>query len=212
VGGARLLPFLLASAAGCGRIGFDVTLVADAGGDQQLTWVPGCTPVTIDPKGSYDRDGALVSCTIAWDSGSTTGSSCNLIYGGCFPLPGIYPVELTVVDDAGNVATDTAVITIIAPNHPPPSDGLTHLDAGPDITTAVGDLVRFDFSASWNADGRNYRQYSWDFGDGTMLGGTALDDQHAYAAVGTYQVVYTLENTTIPVAQWPTSKATVTVR
>jgi len=212
VGGAPLLPVVLTLFAGCGRIGFDVTLVADAGGDQQLPWVPGCTQVTIDPKGSYDRDGALVSCTVAWDSGSTTGSACTTNYAGCYPLPGIYPVELTVVDDAGNVATDTAIITIIAPNHPPPSDGLTHLDAGADITTTVASPIRFDFSGSWNADGRNFRQYSWDFGDGTMLGGTALDDQHAYAAVGTYQVVYTLENTTIPVAQWPTAMVTVTVK
>lgn len=198
--------------AGCGRIGFDTVLFASAGPDQQVDFVGSPTGVCVDPSDSFDPEGAIASCVLHPDAGSTIGSG-SCVSRLCFQayLPGIYPVQMVVTDADGNVAVDEATITLIAPGHPPPSDGLTRFDCGPDQSVAKGDPVAFDFAASWNADGRNFRQYDHDFGDGTMAGGTALVATHTYEAPGTFTVIYHLENVMIPIEQWPVATTTITV-
>ena len=204
---------------GCGRLAFDelpepppdasTAPVANAGADQTLPY-DSPTSACVDPRASFDPDGAI-TCEIAFDSGSTSGGSCSSLV--CFQafLPGIYPVVLTVTDSDGNTATDQVVFTILAAGHPPPSDGLTRLDCGADQTVAVDTEVVFDFAASWNADPVNFRQYAADFGDGASSGSTALITRHTYTAKGTYTVIYQLENVTIPLDQWPKASVVVTV-
>ena len=80
--------------------------VADAGGDQ-IAFVN--TVVSFDGSNSYDPDGDIVSYN--WDFGDRTyasGASVTHTY----TTAGIYTATLTVTDNGGAIAVDTATIVI----------------------------------------------------------------------------------------------------
>jgi len=83
--------------------------VANAGPDANAIVTE---PLAFDANGSSDPDGSIVN--YAWDFGdgtSATGPSATHAYSS----PGSFTVTLTVTDDDGATATDTAVVTVQAP-------------------------------------------------------------------------------------------------
>ena len=92
--------------------------VADAGGDQQVTDSDssGTETVTLDGSDSFDPDGTIQA--YEWkEGGSVLGSAAILAYG--FSL-GSHTVSLTVTDDKGATAADTALVNVL-PNSGPDS-------------------------------------------------------------------------------------------
>ncbi len=80
--------------------------IADAGSNQAANVG---TFVTFDASGSTDNV-AIVSCKWNFGDGTTdTGITCNHTY----TEPGNYTVTLTVKDAAGNLVTDTIIVTVI---------------------------------------------------------------------------------------------------
>jgi len=93
--------------------------------------------------------------------------------------PGRYRVTLTLADSAGvanSTARDGFTLTVNAP---------PRAEAGEDIAARVGQLVRFDASASRDPDG-GLVDYAWDFGDGSQVSGPQVS--HVYRAPGRFDV------------------------
>jgi hypothetical protein len=85
--------------------------VADAGGNQQVTDRDGSgtEAMTLDGSGSFDPDGTIQA--YEWKEGeSVLGSEAILVYE--FSL-GSHTVSLTVTDDKGATAADTALINVL---------------------------------------------------------------------------------------------------
>jgi PKD repeat protein len=178
----------------------DAPPVAVADADQTLSYDPsvGSAPLSIDPRGSFDPDGTLTACSVSYYSNGSAGSSCHVVYSNerAF-VPGIYPIQLTVTDDAGSSASTTKTVTLVAPGRAPPSDGSSRLDAGPDLIVHAGEPAVFDFSGTWLAHGYDAGQWSCSFGDGASqdggCGATLLVNRHIYSNPGTYVAKFSLE-------------------
>ncbi len=83
-----------------------ISPIADAGPNQETNVGK---LVTFDASGSTDNVG-IVSCEWDFGDGTTdTGITCDHTYAE----PGNYTVTLTVKDAAGNLDTDTMIVTVI---------------------------------------------------------------------------------------------------
>ncbi len=125
--------------------------------------------------GSADADGTIVS--FAWDFGdgaTGTGDSPSHVY----TAPGLYAATLTVTDDSGAVATDTATVTVSANQGPTAVAAATSPTVGKEPLT-----VELTGAGSTDPDG-GVVSYSWDFGDGTT--GSGVTTSHTYATFGAY--------------------------
>ncbi|MCW4016794.1 MAG: PKD domain-containing protein [Candidatus Bathyarchaeota archaeon] len=135
--------------------------------------------IHFDGTGSYDSDGSIVS--YAWDFGdgnTATGATVEHTYED----NGVYTVTLTVTDDDG--ATDSAAATNTVLNKAP-------IAAFTENVTEIiqNEAIRFDASNSYDLDG-TIVTYSWDFGDGNIATGMAVD--HTYIEDGNYTVTLTV--------------------
>ena len=152
---------------------------ADAGVDQ--SGEEG-TQLFFSGVASTDSDGSIASYRWDWGDGSTPEVIDGYPYGAhTFVDNGTYVVTLSVTDDGGATASDTAVVTV----------------------ANVAPSVSFDLAASRVPIGatRSYHAgvqdpgvndvvvTSWDFGDGGVASGTAVE--HAYAAAGPYTITVT---------------------
>lgn len=148
--------------------------IASAGPDQfSQTFVS----LSFDAGGSYDPDGTIVS--YGWTFGDGT-SATGPTPAHAYATPGTYVVTLTVTDNQGLGASDTA--SVQATNRPPVAN------AGPDQTAAPGASITFDGSGSLDPDGV-ITSLAWDFGDGTSAVGQTVT--HAYTTAGTYAATLT---------------------
>ena len=136
--------------------------VADAGRDQIGN---GTDPFTLNAAGSYDSDGVIAA--YEWRLGNEI-ISVNPLTAVRLNF-GAHAVTLTVTDDDGAAAMDSAVIEVglLSPsgdpdNHPPVAD------AGMDVKIESGELVILDASASYDDDG-NVERFIWSEG-GVVLG------------------------------------------
>ncbi|ADZ71986.1 PKD domain-containing protein [Polymorphum gilvum] len=151
--------------------------VAEAGPDRRTE---AGTRLRFDGSRSYDQDGRITAYD--WDMGDGTllsGAAVEHGYAG----PGRYTVRLTVTDDAGvanSTASDTAEVIVNETPYPV---------AGLDLSVAIGEVIRFDGSASSDADG-TLIDHAWDFGDGSTASGAVAS--YAYGAPGTYSVRLTV--------------------
>jgi PKD repeat protein len=134
--------------------------------------------VAFDAGRSFDVDGSIAS--YEWDFGDgarAAGKTASHIY----TRPGIYTVKLTVTDDRGATATDTASASVVLSQRRPVAD-----ISGPYIGYA-GSSTQLDPRASFdlNNDPLTSR---WDFGDGTPASVAPAADpvEHQYAIPGTY--------------------------
>ncbi|MEM2870059.1 MAG: PKD domain-containing protein [Thermoplasmata archaeon] len=115
-----------------------------------------------------------------YDWASEVGGSASHSYS----KSGIYHARLRAWSDRGiGVEYGPVVVTVL--NAPPVAE------AGPDISAAMDELVRFDGSGSTDTQGDMSRglQYNWSFGDGSHSGWSASPlANHTYTAPGEYTV------------------------
>jgi len=150
----------------------------------QASAVQGDAPMAVDfdASGSSDFDGMILEYN--WNFGDGT-TDAGAIVGHVFQAGGIYPVTLTVKDDAGATAVAQTTITVndavIPINKPPVLAVKTNVISG-----FAPLLVNFDASSSSDPDGYIV-QYAWNFGDGSEDVGQMVD--HIFQSAGVYQVM-----------------------
>jgi len=139
------------------------------------------TGVTIyfDASGSYDPNGTIVS--YFWNFGDGTNAT-GVTTSHSYADDGTYTVTLTVTDDDGVAGSTQATKTVL--NRPSVASFTENA-----TTVFTGEVIHFDASTSYDQDG-SIVSYFWDFGDGTIGTGVAVD--HSYADNGTYIVTLTV--------------------
>lgn len=173
--------------------------VAEAGANQTALVNQ---PVNFNGSSSGDPDGDML--TYAWHLGDG-----NLIQGEsvshAYATAGTYFVILEVSDGVLS-ATDTLEI-FIQDNQPAPTstnpipepeinpepagNHAPMAEAGEDRQALINQTVNFDGSNSFDPD-NNQLTYLWDFGDGQVASGTAVN--HQYVLANTYTVILTVSD------------------
>lgn len=159
--------------------------IALAGPDRTVN--PG-DPITFSASGSGDIDGAITSYLWTFSDGVEL-EGADIVRQ--FDVPGSLTATLTVIDDSGAMACNTAKdsATILVNNTPV-------VDAGADLTIPIGgahDVIIFDASAASDPDGHGLK-LAWDFGDGSVANGARVE--HRYAVPGVYTVTVTAQDST----------------
>ncbi|MBW3592235.1 MAG: hypothetical protein KY396_00895, partial [Actinobacteria bacterium] len=146
---------------------------------------------TFSSSGSFTDpdDGGSWTATVDYGDGSgpqalTLGADKSFALGHVYADDGSYTVTVTVTDERGASASDTAVVTVtgVAPS----------VDAGADKSIAVG--ATMTGSGSFTDPGADTWTATVDWGDGTPVASLTLDSDktfdlsHGYAAAGTYTV------------------------
>ena len=137
---------------------------------------------SFDANGSSDSDGSIAS--YSWSFGDGTTSSGKTA-SHSYTAAGTYSVTLTVTDDKGATANQSASVSVVAANQLPIarfSAQVNHL------------VVQLDGSTSTDADGRIVG-YLWNFGEPVVGGAnqsTEQKPQHTYQTSGTYTVTLTV--------------------
>ncbi|MGB1388236.1 MAG: PKD domain-containing protein [Paracoccaceae bacterium] len=146
--------------------------IADAGPPQ--TVAPG-EEFIVSGRASVDPDGSIGSYLWNFPNGSSVqGQRAAYAIGA----PGLHRIRLTVFDDFEGGAAEDETEVLITVNAAPTSV------AGADRLVAPGDIVVFDGSQSFDADGR-LAEYSWEFDDlNAPLKGMRIE--RAYTKPGVY--------------------------
>src|SRR5205823_1199961 len=133
--------------------------------------------VSFDASASSDPDGDPITKYV-WSFGDgsteTTSNPTNThVYGAA----GSFAVSLTVQDAQSNSSAAVKhTIKIVADK---PTARFTAQRSKP----TVGETVKFDGSASSDADGDAITSYQWSFGDGSTLTTSTPSTTHAYGSV-----------------------------
>jgi PKD repeat protein len=142
--------------------------------------------VMFDASASRDGDGTAL--TYAWDFGDGRTSD-GVRVGHVYQFPGTYEAVLTVTDSNRRVRLSSKAFRTVTVSWPANAAPVAVIDAGggndADIEIEKHEIVRFDGSASSDADG-NILKFDWDFGDG----GTSPDEspRHAFHDAGVFEV------------------------
>jgi PKD repeat protein len=143
----------------------------------------GPVPLTVEFNAQYSHDDGEI-LKYRWDFGdpydSTPMTSPAAVH--TYEEVGTYLAKLTVTDDEG--AIDFQIIAIVVSN-PPPVVTFSVSNSYP----RAGDIVRFDASTSYDANGE-ITNYAWNFGDGNT--GSGEQTVHSYLENGDYVVALTL--------------------
>ena len=103
-----------------------------------------------------------------------------------FPVPGVYLIELKVMDAAGNVDTEQLNITVVDPEDPEP-------DPGGDRIVATGSEVYLDASGSTDNDIITSFTWSFEYGDEEQV----LDGENVsfdFSEAGEYRIYLLIED------------------
>lgn len=162
--------------------------VVDAGPDQTVQ-----VGQTVALDGSRSSDPDNDSLTYQWTLTIIPTGSTATLSGADTVTPyfvadsaGVYAIQLTVSDDKGGSATATVFVTANVGNQPP----TVSLSATP-VSGSVPLSVTLTTTAS-DPD-HDPLTYIWDFGDGTMTSGEAMQT-HYYGAARTYTVTVTVSD------------------
>ena len=170
--------------------------VADAGPDQAVLRTEA---VTFDGSASTDNVGIVNYTWTFTDGGPVTLSGPSPSH--TFNAAGVFPVDLTVTDGAGNadraVMTVTVTLDAIAPV----------ANAGPDQNVDEDLLVTFDGSGS--TDNVGVVNYTWTFVDGSPRTLYGVGPGYVFSDPGTYVVTLTVLDLDLNAAS---DVVTITVR
>ena len=180
--------------------------VADAGGPYTVSINDGGT-VIFDGSVSSDPDGTIISW--AWDFGDgQTGT--GMAPSNTYALPSTYLVTLTVTDNLGATATDTAIASVVANQAPVANDDTaTVVRNGGSVIIPV---TANDFDVDGNVDPTTVvitsvppanRGTVVNNGDGTVTFTTSGGQ------TGTVFLTYTVQDDSVPPAV--SNEATVTI-
>jgi PKD repeat protein len=156
----------------------------------------GPAPLTVvaDASGSTDVDATPIrDYTFDFGDGTVVGPQASPTATHLFVDPGTYIVSVTVSDIADLSATRSAMVNVgpSAPDAPPVPALSVSPDSGPAPLTVVADA-----SGSTDVDATPIRDYTFDFGDGTVVGPQVSPTaSHTYTAAGTRTVTVTVADT-----------------
>ena len=170
-----------------------------------------CQPVILDASGSFDPDGKLTG--IAWGIGygpygtpnygpaqPITGDafgqppSTPLTTSVLFPAAGSYALGVQLTDDGGQTASATQLFAV----NPAPPTVPVPLFSQSSLWQYVGHTVSFDAGASYESGydascnpihNHALTNYTWDFGDGTVISAGTAAISHTYTTPGLYTVI-----------------------
>jgi hypothetical protein len=172
-------------------------LSPDANGTAPLVGAPGLeVPFS---TASFDPDGTLLSQTleICPDPDGSPGCRVEPIATGgsvvTFPNYGTFTATLTVVDDSGDAASNTATDSVTIKINRPPTAGIRNANPAVPFTVPVNVAINLDGSAptySSDTDG-TITSYLWVFSDGFSAVDTPTVS-HSFTAPGTYWVDLTV--------------------
>jgi PKD repeat protein len=151
-----------------------------------------------------DQSGNDASAQVAsfqWDFGDGTPSESGRSVTHRYSQPGNYAVTLTIIDALGRVGQSVQSLTVSGGSNPTASFFVTP------SSPSVGQTVTLNASTSLAAPGHVITSYTWDFGDGSPIGG-GQTTTHAYSAPGSYTVLLT---TTDDVGRKGTTTQTISV-
>jgi len=152
-----------------------------------LTPDSGVTPLEVSFTGDQSKApaGQVGRYTWSFGDGSTETLSPNPKH--TYTAPGLYEVLLQAEDDKGGIGVARQLVTVRpGENQPPIAMAKTSARV-----MKIGQAVNFDGSDSSSADAA-ITGYQWDFGDGQI--GEGKTTSHAYAALGRYAAVLTVQN------------------
>lgn len=146
--------------------------------------------VTADASGSIDTGGTpIASFLFDFGDGTVVGPQADAIAAHAFPSGGVYTLAVTVADAAGGGTTVSRQITVT--DDPP----LPLLHVSP-LSGLVDLTVTADGSGSLDLDITPVADYTFDFGDGTIVGPQSSPvASHTYTAAGNYTIVMTVADT-----------------
>ncbi len=164
----------------------------------------GTAPVSVTADASGSTAGTYPISSYTFDFGDSTmmgpqaGSSATHTYVSA----GTFTVTVTAIDDHGNTASASKSIIIANPTPPTANFGLT--------PTSGYAPLNITANASTSTPGSNpITAYTFDFGDGTIVGPQAGSSaSHTYTVPGTYTVTLTVRDSIGLIA---TSTKTITV-
>ncbi|UCG69917.1 MAG: PKD domain-containing protein, partial [Thermoplasmata archaeon] len=143
------------------------------------------TGLLFDASESTDTDGVIVEYT--WDFGDG-GKDSGMYSNHAFSTANTYTVTLTVVDNDGEIASDTTIINVtekVIPENIPPIASIFLSGTSTDMY----EHINCDGSSSTDSDGIIV-MYIWDFGDETNS--TGIFTNHYYTSPGTYSITLTV--------------------
>ena len=164
--------------------------------------------ITADASASTDTDDTpIASYTFDFGDGTVVGPQAEPTVDHTYSSVGNFTVTVSVRDTAGLASSATASVAAQAPDGDlAPATALTVTPASGMVPVAV----TADASASTDTDNTPIASYTFDFGDGTVVGPQAASTAgHTYTSAGTFTVTVVARDT---IGQASTSTATVNVQ
>ena len=160
--------------------------VADAGGPY---YAKINQTIIFDATNSYDPDGDIEF--YRWNFGDQTSEILSISPSHYYLNHGELNVTLTVIDNNGTSAMDTAKVYISSTAH---GNQSPVADAGGPYFGEADKLINFDASDSYDPDYGDDIIYEWDFGDGSTS--NQRKPNHQYSNAGNYSIKLTVTDET----------------
>ncbi len=162
---------------------------------------PEDTPVTLDATPSSDNDPSFAaSAVFEWDIlGAEDATLSGRVVTHFFATPGVYPVQLTARDLAGNAGTFTMQLTILDTTAPV---------AGGTVAATVNEDTALALDGTLSTDNVGVTSWEWTVQDvGGAATHTGAAASHTWSTPGVYLVTLSVQD-----AAGLTSRATWSVR